>query len=149
MTEATNLDGSSVVTLTTELDSLNWLDVTGLWVSFDTAAQESLYTWDAIEGHSLITEFVPGDANGDGRVDGSDVTILAGNWQYGIDDGQFATRAMGDFNGDGQIDGSDVTILAGNWQYGANSTATAVPEPATLSMTLALICLTIVFRKRQ
>ena len=26
-----------------------------------------------------------GDFNGDGRVDGSDVTILAGNWQYGVD----------------------------------------------------------------
>ena len=26
-----------------------------------------------------------GDFNGDGVVDGSDVTILAGNWQYGVD----------------------------------------------------------------
>ena len=25
-----------------------------------------------------------GDFNGDGKVDGSDVTILAGNWQYGV-----------------------------------------------------------------
>ena len=27
---------------------------------------------------------IPGDANNDGMVDGSDVTILAGNWQYGV-----------------------------------------------------------------
>ena len=25
-----------------------------------------------------------GDFNGDGKVDGSDVTILAGNWQAGV-----------------------------------------------------------------
>lgn len=29
-------------------------------------------------------EPIAGDANNDGRVDGSDVTILAGNWQYGV-----------------------------------------------------------------
>lgn len=27
---------------------------------------------------------IPGDANNDGKVDGSDVTILAGNWQAGV-----------------------------------------------------------------
>ena len=32
----------------------------------------------------VISEDIPGDANGDGKVDGSDVTILAGNWQYGV-----------------------------------------------------------------
>lgn len=74
---------------------------------------------------------VPGDANNDGKVDGSDVTILAGNWQYGVDmTSPNGTWKMGDFNGDGRIDGSDVTILAGNWQVGVNVAATAVPEPA-------------------
>ena len=35
----------------------------------------------------LPGEIVPvaGDANNDGKVDGSDVTILAGNWQVGVD----------------------------------------------------------------
>ena len=77
---------------------------------------------------------IPGDANGDGKVDGSDVTILAGNWQAGVGDPDpdTITWAMGDFNGDGQIDGSDVTILAGNWQYGVEAAATSAPEPSTL-----------------
>lgn len=52
-----------------------------------------------------------GDANLDGMVDGSDVTILAGNWQA-----TNASWGKADFNGDGRVDGSDVTILAGNWQ---------------------------------
>ena len=77
---------------------------------------------------------IPGDANGDGKVDGSDVTILASNWQAGVGnpDPDTITWAMGDFNGDGQVGGSDVTILAGNWQYGVEITATSVPEPSIL-----------------
>ena len=81
-------------------------------------------------------EPAPGDANKDGKVDGSDVTILAGNWQKGVDDGQTAIWDDGDFNGDGKVDGSDVTILAGNWQYGVETTAASVPEPSTLAMLL-------------
>ena len=77
-------------------------------------------------------EPVAGDANGDGKVDGSDVTILAGNWQKGVNDGLTASWEEGDFNGDGKVDGSDVTILAGNWQYGVEAAAASVPEPSTL-----------------
>ena len=84
------------------------------------------------------SEKIAGDANRDGKVDGSDVTILAGNWQYGVTGGG-ATWAMGDFNGDGKVDGSDVTILAGNWQYGVMSTAAAVPEPGTLLLLLSAV----------
>ena len=51
---ATNLDGSQVVPLTVELDSLDWLDVTGLWGSFDTAARSSLNAWDAVAGNTLV-----------------------------------------------------------------------------------------------
>lgn len=51
---ATNLDGSKVVQLTVELDSLDWLDVTGLWDSFDAAAQNSLRAWDAQAGNTLV-----------------------------------------------------------------------------------------------
>ena len=67
-------------------------------------------------------------------VDGSDVTILAGNWQIGVGDGQTANWSMGDFNGDGQVDGSDVTILAGNWQCGVSTVATTVPESPSLAL---------------
>lgn len=60
---------------------------------------------------------LPGDANRDCKVDGSDVTIVGNNWQYGVGDPDpDATWDMGDFNGDGMVDGSDVTILANNWQ---------------------------------
>ena len=83
---------------------------------------------------------IPGDANGDGRVDGSDVTILAGNWQYGVGEvDPDGTWAMGDFNSDGRVDGSDVTILAGNWQYGVTAAASAVPEPGVMLLIFSAI----------
>jgi hypothetical protein len=47
----------------------------------------------------------PGDYNGDGVVDGADLTILLGDWGGGA----------ADLNGDGIVDGADLTILLGNW----------------------------------
>ncbi|MCD4823009.1 MAG: PEP-CTERM sorting domain-containing protein [Phycisphaerae bacterium] len=51
---ATNLAGSQVVALTNELDSLNDLDVAGLWDSFDAETQDELNAWDAGEGNNLV-----------------------------------------------------------------------------------------------
>jgi hypothetical protein len=78
--------------------------------------------------------YLPGDANGDGKVDSSDATILAGNWQA---NGPAASWSTGDFNGDGIINSSDATILAGNWQATANYAT--VPEPSTWCGLLALL----------
>jgi beta-xylosidase len=63
------------------------------------------------------TNFIPGDANGDGMVDVGDLGILAAN--YGKTSG--ATWAMGDFNGDGAVDVGDLGILAAN--YGTNASS--------------------------
>jgi hypothetical protein len=78
---------------------------------------------------------IPGDANGDGKVDGGDLAI----WQQHYDPlGANAnnTFAWGDFNGDGKIDGGDLAI----WQQyydpigsgGLDGLGANVPEPATL-----------------
>ena len=91
------------------------------------------------EGAFGPVEKIPGDANGDGQVDGSDVTILAGNWQKGVSDGLTASWEEGDFNGDGQVDGSDVTILAGNWQHGVAAENVAVPEPNTFVLLASMV----------
>ncbi|MGD9128113.1 MAG: leucine-rich repeat domain-containing protein [Planctomycetia bacterium] len=53
---STNLSGGEVVAWTTELDSLNWLDITGLWSSFSLGEQNALLAWDAIEGNTLVPE---------------------------------------------------------------------------------------------
>ncbi len=56
LADASNLDGAAVVSLTGELDSMNYLDVTGLWSSFDVGTQTSLNSWAAIGGNTLIPE---------------------------------------------------------------------------------------------
>ena len=87
-------------------------------------------------GFITITETIPGDANLDGVVGGSDYAIWynangsAGNW------------LTGDFSNDGVIGGSDYAI----W-YNANGSSapspgaspTAVPEPSTALLLLASI----------
>ena len=104
---------------------------------FGASAGTSTVLMDFMEFGPLATaQKIAGDANGDGKVDGSDVTILAGNWQAGVGNPAPGTITweMGDFNGDGQVDGSDVTILAGNWQYGVTAAAASVPEPSILAL---------------
>jgi beta-glucanase (GH16 family) len=71
----------------------------------------------------LPVDPLPGDANLDGRVDATDLGILATN--YGTTTG--ATRAMGDLNGDGRVDITDLGILATNWQTVASSAPIAAP----------------------
>jgi hypothetical protein len=111
---------------------------TGVWqlpydMDTDFATPELAYTPKYIG--------IPGDANQDGKVDASDATILAGNWQA-----YPATWEMGDFNGDGKVNASDATILAGNWQYDA--TNTVVPEPSILISLIALLLAGFAMRQR-
>ena len=113
-------------------------DLLGDAINFE---DQSEYTGEASK--------IAGDANGDGKVDGSDVTILAGNWQRGVTGTADATWEMGDFNGDGKVDGSDVTILAGNWQYGVSASSASVPEPGMLMLLLAGITTLLAIRRRK
>ncbi len=82
----------------------------------------------------------PGDANLDGKVDISDLGMLATNWQ------QHTAWSGGDFNNDGFVDISDLGLVATNWQSGVTNPlgpsfeealasvglADGVPEPAGL-----------------
>jgi len=71
---------------------------------------------------------IPGDANGDQKVNDLDAKVLAANWGAGS-----ATWAMGDFNDDQNVDAIDGAIMAANWGYGMGGESTAVPEPTTLA----------------
>jgi hypothetical protein len=59
----------------------------------------------------LVT--IPGDANGDGIVDASDLFILERAWGTSIGQKNYDPRA--DFNGDGVVDASDFFILEYHW----------------------------------
>ena len=74
---------------------------------------------------------LPGDANGDGKVDINDLTIVLANYnQTGVN------WNAGDFNGDGKVDINDLTIVLAN--YGQTAAAppasAAVPEPCALAL---------------
>lgn len=51
----------------------------------------------------------PADLDGDGDVDGADLTIVLGSW------GPCPPPCPADINGDGVVDGADITILLGEW----------------------------------
>ena len=74
-----------------------------------------------------------GDANRDQTVNIGDLTLLAGN--FGTSG---KTWQQGDFNGDGLVNIGDLTILAGNFGSSVtSSSATTVPEPASLVLLLS------------
>jgi hypothetical protein len=50
---------------------------------------------------------MPGDLDGDGRVNGSDLLIVLSWW--GSDD------ALADVDGNGFVDGGDILVILGAW----------------------------------
>ncbi|MEZ6073971.1 MAG: sugar-binding protein [Pirellulales bacterium] len=86
---------------------------------------------------------VPGDANGDGWVDGLDYLLWAEH--YGESPSQPSGASGGDFNGDQLTDGLDYLLWAS--QYGAHVGGATVPEQSSLLMLLSG-CLALVRRRR-
>jgi probable HAF family extracellular repeat protein len=84
----------------------------------------------------LLSPEVPGDANGDGKVDINDLTIVLSHFGESKQ-----TWSAGDFNGDGKVDINDLTIVLANFGQSigvsAGSMLSAVPEPGALALLLA------------
>ena len=73
---------------------------------------------DGTAGGDFLFRFnvLPGDASGDGTVNGSDLATLGQHWK------QSGGSAQGDFNGDGTVDASDLALLGLNWRTSLPST---------------------------
>ena len=87
----------------------------------------------------ILQPQLPGDANGDGKVDINDLTIVLSNFgQTGM------TWSTGDFNGDGKVDVNDLTILLSHFGQTAAASGlaspSAVPEPSTLALSAVARC---------
>ena len=95
----------------------------------------------------LLTPLEPGDANGDGRVDVNDLTIVLTSFvQTG------ATWTQGDFNGNGTVDVNDLTIVLSNYGYGVTSNGGAMrpsPSPPPSPSSLAAALAPLAFRRRR
>jgi hypothetical protein len=102
-----NADGSNPI----EDAAGNQLD--GEWTNPASTTQSSSSTYpsgNGTAGGNFLFRFnvLPGDANGDGTVNASDLTILGQHWkQSGV--------LAGDFTGDGVVNASDLTLLGQNW----------------------------------
>lgn len=88
---------------------------------------------------------VPGDADGDGQVDASDLNILGVNWQQEVANG----IAGGDFDESGFVDAADLNILGTNWQFGVGEAPlnASVPEPGSRALILMFLLLGPVVRR--
>lgn len=106
-------DGVSTLTIPVDLDFLSTAD-DGVDFFFDGMIVATFGT----------PNLIPGDANGDGKVDAADLNLIGINWQQ-----MGKVRSDGDFTGDGLVDAADLNVLALNWQTGVG-VPSAVPEPS-------------------
>jgi hypothetical protein len=93
----------------------------------------------------LLLSFVaiPGDTNGDGKVNDVDAKTVAANWGSSSATGP----SQGDFNADGLVNAADASIMAANWGYGTSEGA-SVPEPSMLLVVVVTLAM-VVLRRRQ
>ena len=82
---------------------------TVLWVVPEDMPDEleyyCIYHCEILHVGRFTRASIVGDLDGNGSVNGADLTILLGCWG----------TACGDVNGDGSTDGSDLSVLLGNW----------------------------------
>ena len=101
-------------------DPTDWVRVNGNLLQQDV-------TWDVT--YTVPQQLVAGDANGDGKIDGTDLAL----WQkyydpLGVNQDDWS---MGDWNDDGKINGGDLALWQQNYDALGPGVG-AVPEPAAL-----------------
>ena len=112
----------------------------------DVAAGTATYTFDDSQAplpdgrtgrHVILAEFlsavvaIPGDTDGDGDLDDSDLGTSLSNYTGPVGD-VGKTAAEGDTDGDGDVDDSDLGTSFSN--YTGPLSPTAVPEPTSLAL---------------
>ena len=133
-----------------------WSYSRGSWLPFSAydLTYDGTYASFTVTGFGTFAvttgmAFLPGDANGDGRVDVNDLTIVLSNFgQTGC------VWSQGCMDGDptGTVDINDLTIVLSNFgTYGASSGIKAVPEPSTIALAIAggLCLLAFAWRRRR
>lgn len=75
----------------------------------------TIYQGYAVVNFTTFEATVLGDANGDGMVDGTDLSMLGMAWLTTTEDPNYDERC--DFDKDGTVDGLDLGILGFSWGY--------------------------------
>jgi C1A family cysteine protease len=114
------------------------IDEVAVW-SRALTSDEIVYLYNQGSGNLIKVALLPGDANGDGKVDIADLSILLTNF-----DKTGMSWSQGDFDHSGTVDIADLSNLLTNFDKTAASSAcaTAVAEPSSLALLgLGVICL--------
>ena len=84
--------------------SLSWPNTTECdqGSNIDCDGMGSIYTFELIDG-----PIIPGDLDGDGEVNGSDLGLFLAVWG--------SQGPLGDLNGDGWVNGNDLGLMLVNW----------------------------------
>jgi hypothetical protein len=110
------------------------------------AGLDGLFATMEMTGDALVlTNYLamPGDANGDGLVNGQDFSV----WnRHKFTSGSNWSRA--DFNGDGVTDGTDFNIWNAARVATGQSTIVVVPEPGSAMTLCSLMWMAIALRRR-
>lgn len=112
-----------------------------LELNLNFGAQTAYYD-DLSLTSTLAPTHIPGDTNGDGVVDLTDLNNVLNN--FGVN----ATGNPGDDNGDGTVDLTDLNDVLNNFGSHAASALSSVPEPTTLSL-CALGATSLLARRRR
>ncbi len=95
-----------------------------------------------LEGSDSIRIVPLGDANGDGFVDDTDLSLVLANWNNGTE------WSQGNFDGDDSIGNTDLSLLLANWHASSAPMAgEVIPEPTTLLL-LSLGVTALLLRRR-
>jgi hypothetical protein len=119
----------------------------------DAGYANGTFSGQSVDADAVLVRYtLAGDSNIDGKVDLTDFTYLAANFnKQGT-----ANWLQGDYNYDGNVDLSDFTYLAANFNQtlpastaaAPKSLGTAVPEPMSVAL-LALTGTTMIARRRR
>jgi hypothetical protein len=110
-------------------DALYFITIEGIGEYTLTASKPNLNAISDPNGPGYLAAMPlsPGDANGDGRVDINDLTIVLANYnQTGM------TWSQGEFTGDGTVDINDLTIVLANYNTTYATGPAAAPEPSSV-----------------
>jgi len=88
-------------------------NATFLVKAYDTAGNSGNETLNVLVQNGLHGAKILGDINGDGKVDGRDITMAA--WGFGTRPGDPRWNPDCDINGDNKVDGRDITLIARNF----------------------------------
>jgi hypothetical protein len=134
------------------------------WSEFSTTATAPVGTWqisvvlttssgnriefdDIVLADLSIPVVVPGDANGDLKVDGLDYLVWADHFGDDPAADPPGSPGNGDFNQDGVVSGLDYLVWVGNFGNGPND-AVSVPEPTARMLMFLAACGAILFVRR-